>query len=48
LNAQAFTHRQGIYFGAGKSPGKDALTAHELCHVIQQTGGRRLLTISKG
>lgn len=38
LNAQAFTHRQDIYFGAGKVPGKDALTAHELTHVIQQTG----------
>jgi hypothetical protein len=39
LNAQAFTHRQNIYFGAGKSAGKDALTAHELTHVLQQTGG---------
>jgi hypothetical protein len=36
LNAQAFTYKQDIYFGAGKSPGKDALTAHELTHVIQQ------------
>jgi len=36
LNAQAFTHRQNIYFGAGKSPGMDALTAHELTHVAQQ------------
>ncbi|MDX2241606.1 MAG: DUF4157 domain-containing protein [Leptolyngbyaceae cyanobacterium bins.302] len=38
LNAQAFTHRQDVYFGAGKAPGKDALTAHELTHVVQQTG----------
>lgn len=38
LNAQAFTHKQDIYFGAGKAPGKDALTAHELTHVVQQTG----------
>ena len=38
LNAQAFTHRQDVYFGAGKAPAKDALTAHELTHVVQQTG----------
>ncbi len=41
LNAEAFTHGSNIYFGSGKSPGKDALTAHELTHVIQQTGGQR-------
>lgn len=39
VNAQAFAHGQDIYFGAGKAPGKDALTAHELTHVVQQTGG---------
>jgi hypothetical protein len=39
LNAQAFTHKQDVYFGAGKAPAKDALTAHELTHVVQQTGG---------
>lgn len=38
LRAQAFTHKQDIYFGTGKAPGNDALTAHELTHVIQQTG----------
>jgi hypothetical protein len=38
LNAQAFTHKQDIFFGAGKSPGKNDLTAHELTHVVQQTG----------
>ncbi len=38
LNAQAFTHKQDIYFGTGKAPAKDALTAHELTHVVQQTG----------
>lgn len=38
LSAQAFTHQQHIYFGAGRSPGKDATTAHELAHVLQQTG----------
>ncbi len=38
LGAQAFTHKQDIYFGSGASPAKNALTAHELMHVIQQTG----------
>jgi Domain of unknown function (DUF4157) len=38
LNAQAFVHKQDVYFGAGKAPGKDVLTAHELTHVVQQTG----------
>jgi hypothetical protein len=41
LSAQAFTQNQHIYYGAGKSPGKNALTAHELTHVVQQAGGRR-------
>jgi peptidoglycan hydrolase-like protein with peptidoglycan-binding domain len=39
VNAQAFAHGSDIYFGAGKAPGKDALTAHELTHVVQQGGG---------
>jgi hypothetical protein len=38
LGAQAFTHGSDIYFGAGKSAGKDELTAHELTHVVQQGG----------
>jgi hypothetical protein len=43
LSAQAFTHGSDIYFGAGKynpssSDGK-RLLAHELTHVVQQTGG---------
>ena len=38
VNAQAFAHGSDVYFGAGKAPGKDALTAHELTHVVQQTG----------
>jgi Domain of unknown function (DUF4157) len=38
VNAQAFAHGQDVYFGAGKAPGKDTLTAHELTHVVQQTG----------
>ena len=36
LNAQAFTHGSDVYFGAGKSPGNNELTAHELTHVVQQ------------
>ena len=39
IGAQAFTHRNDIYFGAGKSPANSDLTAHELTHVVQQTGG---------
>jgi hypothetical protein len=42
LNAQAFTHGQDIYLGAGRyEPGTAAgqrLLAHELAHVVQQTG----------
>ncbi|OKH50475.1 hypothetical protein NIES2101_19270 [Calothrix sp. HK-06] len=38
LNAQAFTYGSDIYFGAGKLPGNNELTAHELTHVVQQTG----------
>jgi Domain of unknown function (DUF4157) len=36
LGAQAFAHGQNVYYGAGKSPGNDELTAHELTHVVQQ------------
>ena len=39
VGAQAFTHGSDIYFGEGHSPTNLALTAHELTHVIQQTGG---------
>ncbi|MDY6786119.1 MAG: DUF4157 domain-containing protein [Cyanobacteriota bacterium] len=39
IGAQAFTHGQNIYYGKGKSPGKNELTAHELTHTIQQSGG---------
>lgn len=42
LRAQAFTHGSSIYFGAGKSPGQNDLTAHELTHVVQQTGAKTL------
>lgn len=36
LSAHAFTHGRDIFFGAGKVPAKDNLTAHELTHVVQQ------------
>src|ERR1041384_7847606 len=39
LNAEAFTYGRDIYYGAGRSPGNDALTAHELAHVVQQASG---------
>jgi hypothetical protein len=38
LGAQAFTHGNDVYFGEGKSPGNNELTAHELTHVVQQSG----------
>jgi hypothetical protein len=38
LGAQAFTHGSDVYFGGGKAPGNNELTAHELTHVVQQTG----------
>jgi hypothetical protein len=38
INAVAYTAGRDIVFGADKSPGRDALTAHELTHVLQQTG----------
>jgi|GEM_PF-3648430 len=42
LGAQAFTHGSDIYYGEGKTPGVNELTAHELTHVVQQTGGIHL------
>ncbi|MFB8789641.1 MAG: DUF4157 domain-containing protein [Potamolinea sp.] len=43
LHSQAFTHGRDLYFGTGKynpssSEGK-RLLAHELTHIVQQTGG---------
>lgn len=38
VGARAFTHGSDIYFGAGHSPADLDLTAHELTHVVQQTG----------
>jgi hypothetical protein len=42
LRAQAFTYRNHIFYAAGKAPARDELTAHELTHVIQQTGAKSL------
>jgi len=42
LGAQAFAHGSDIYFGAGKSPGNNELTAHELTHTIQQGAAGRM------
>ncbi len=42
VGAQAFTHGSDIYFGEGRSPTNLELTAHELTHVVQQTGGALL------
>jgi len=39
IGAQAFTHGSDVYFGEGRSPNNLELTAHELTHVVQQTGG---------
>jgi Domain of unknown function (DUF4157) len=44
VGAQAFTHGSDIYFGEGHSPSNLALTAHELTHVVQQTGEAPLQT----
>jgi hypothetical protein len=44
LGAQAFAHGSDIYYGAGKSPGKNELTAHELTHTIQQGAAVRMNT----
>ncbi len=47
LNAQAFTHGRDIYFGAGRySPGTlsgKRLLAHEMTHVVQQSGQKQTL-----
>jgi len=38
FQARAFTHGKNIYYGPGQAPSNDSLTAHELTHVVQQTG----------
>ena len=42
VGAQAFTHGSDIYYGEGRSPTNLELTAHELTHVVQQTGNTTL------
>jgi hypothetical protein len=42
VGAKAFTHGSDIYYGADSSPDNLELTAHELTHVVQQTGGAPL------
>ncbi|SCX85491.1 protein of unknown function [Nitrosospira sp. Nl5] len=42
IGAHAFTHGSDIFFGAGSSPANLELTAHELTHVVQQTGASPL------
>lgn len=44
VGAKAFTHGSDIYYGAGQTPGNLELTAHELTHVVQQTGSTPLRT----
>jgi outer membrane protein OmpA-like peptidoglycan-associated protein len=39
LGAHAFSQGRDIFFGEGHCPGADALTAHEIAHVVQQGGG---------
>jgi hypothetical protein len=48
VGAEAFTHGSDIYFGAGNSPGNLEITAHELTHVVQQTGGRMHRKLTAG
>ena len=38
LGAWAFAYGDRVFFGEGVAPGNDALTAHELAHVVQQVG----------
>jgi hypothetical protein len=47
LGAQAFAHGSDIYYGAGKSPGKNELTAHELTHTVQQGGAVRTKSVTQ-
>jgi hypothetical protein len=44
VGAKAFTHGSDIYYGSGQTPGNLELTAHELTHVVQQTGSTPLRT----
>ncbi len=49
LKAQAFTNGNDIYFGEGKTAGKNWLTAHELAHIAHgHSGLSRLCRKPKG
>src|SRR6185436_9100313 len=52
MDARAFTVGQHIAFGTGEyrpgTPIGDALIAHELAHVVQQTGGGVAALLHKG
>jgi hypothetical protein len=48
VGAQAFTYGSDVYFGAGKLPGNNELTAHELTHVVQQNSLRVSSRIQRG
>jgi outer membrane protein OmpA-like peptidoglycan-associated protein len=39
LEADAFTYGADVFFGRGRAPAADPLTAHELAHVVQQRHG---------
>lgn len=39
LGSRALTQGHDIFYGAGQRPGDNELTAHELTHVVQQSGG---------
>ena len=41
IAADAFTYGHDVFYAAGRAPGLDPLTAHELGHVVQQRGGGR-------
>ena len=45
LGARAFTEGSDIYLGEGEALGNNSLTAHELTHVVQQSGGGRSGTV---
>jgi hypothetical protein len=42
LRSHAFTYGNHIWLGQGHSPAANALLAHELAHVVQQTGPREV------
>lgn len=48
IGADAFTHGRDVFYGAGRAPADDELTAHELTHVLQQSGGGAGLDAAPG